>query len=120
MAVACTAGQHGPHNPAHLLTSVSLIQVVGCCPSVWPLFVAVGTYTSLRTAIRERDLAVLAMYGRQEANLGAPATLLPTKRYSESYVKAAAAELHQRVSGAWAQAGHYDLAVAVCGMLARS
>mgnify|MGYP001807158304 CR=1 FL=1 len=105
--------------PSHLLTSLSLIQVVGCCPSVWPLFVAVGTYTSLRTAVRERDLAVLAMYDRQEANLGAPATLLPAKRYSQSYVKAAAAELHQMVSGAWAQIGHYDLAIAVCGMLAR-
>jgi hypothetical protein len=61
-----------------------------CCP-------AVGMYTDLRKAIRERDLAVLAMHGRQEANSAAPATLRPASSYSEQEVQAAAFKLQQQV-----------------------
>jgi hypothetical protein len=61
---------------------------------------AVGTYADLHTAIRERDLGVLAVHGRKEQNPAAPATLLPASSYSEQEVAAAAAKLQQRVRGA--------------------
>jgi hypothetical protein len=57
----------------------------------------------LRTAIRERDLAVLAVHGKKERNPAAPATLLPASSYSEQEVVATAAALQQRVCGAWAR-----------------
>ena len=69
-----------------------------CCP-------AVGSYTDLRTAIRERDLAVLAMHGRQEANSAAPATLRPASSYSKQEVQAAAFKLQQQVCMAWGGSG---------------
>ena len=61
---------------------------------------AVGTYADLHTAIRERDLAVLAVHGRKEWNPAAPATLLPAGSYSEQEVAATAARLHEKVTGA--------------------
>jgi hypothetical protein len=54
----------------------------------------------LHAAIRERDLAVLAVHGRQEANPAAPATLLPASSYSEQDVVATAVKLQQKVGGA--------------------
>jgi hypothetical protein len=54
----------------------------------------------VRTAIRERDLAVLAVHGRKERNPAAPNTLLPASSYSKQEVAATAAELLQRVRGA--------------------
>ena len=54
----------------------------------------------MRTAIRERDLAVLAVHGRKERNPAAPITLLPVSSYNEQEVAATAAELQQRVRGA--------------------
>lgn len=68
-----------------------------CCPSTLPCCRAVGTYADLRTAIRERDLAVLAVHGRKERNPAAPATLRPVSSYSDQEVKATAAALQQRV-----------------------
>jgi hypothetical protein len=56
-------------------------------------------FDDLRTAIRERDLAVLAVHGRQEQNAAAPATLLPAGSYSKQDVAAAAVKLQQRVRG---------------------
>jgi hypothetical protein len=60
---------------------------------------AVGQYADLRTAIRQRDLAVLAVHGRKERNSAAPATLLPASSYSQQQVAAAVAWLHEKVSG---------------------
>jgi hypothetical protein len=64
-----------------------------------PCCCAVGTYKDLHAAIRERDLAVLAVHGRKERNPAAPNTLLPASNYSKQEVAAAAAELLQRVRG---------------------
>jgi hypothetical protein len=61
---------------------------------------AVGRYADLRTAIRERDLAVLAVHGRKERNPAAPATLLPASSYSDQEVAATAVKLQQKVGGA--------------------
>ena len=61
---------------------------------------AVGTYGDLRKAIRERDLAVLAVHGRKEWNPAAPDTLLPGSSYSSQEVEAAAVKLQQWVRGA--------------------
>jgi hypothetical protein len=77
--------------------------------------VAVGCYKSLRTAIRERDLAVLAVHGRKEWNLAAPDTLLPAKRYSEPHVKATAAVLMQQVRGT--RVGHCAQTAVLCSWL---
>jgi hypothetical protein len=57
-------------------------------------------YDDLRVAIRERDLAVLAVHGRKEANPAAPATLLPASTYSQQDVAATAVSLQDRVRGA--------------------
>ena len=81
--------------PAH----VQLV-LLCCCPSSSLCCCAVGTYADLRTAIKERDLAVLAVHGRKEWNPAAPATLRPASSYTEQEVEAAAAELLQRVRGA--------------------
>jgi hypothetical protein len=59
-------------------------------------------YHDLHTAIRERDLAVLAVHGRQEVSVPATATLLPASSYSDEEVKAQAVKLQRRVRGAWA------------------
>jgi hypothetical protein len=64
-----------------------------CCFSV-------GSYKDLPTAIRERDLAVLAVHGRKEANLATPATLRPASNYSQQEVQAAAVKLQKKVGGA--------------------
>jgi hypothetical protein len=66
-----------------------------------PCCCAVGMYDDLRTAIRERDLAVLAVHGRKEQNAAAPATLLPASSYSQQEVAATAVKLQKRVRGAW-------------------
>jgi hypothetical protein len=71
-----------------------------CCPRALPYYRAVGTYKDLRAAIRERDLAVLAVHGRKDRNPAAPVTLLPVSSYSDQEVAATAAELLQRVRGA--------------------
>jgi hypothetical protein len=70
-----------------------------CCLPALPCS-AVGTYSDLRKAIRERDLAVLAVHGRTGWNPAAPATLLPASSYSDQEVQATAAELHEKVGGA--------------------
>jgi hypothetical protein len=54
-------------------------------------------FDDLHTAIRERDLAVLAVHGRKERNPAAPGTLLPASSYSEQEVAATAVKLQQRV-----------------------
>jgi hypothetical protein len=71
---------------------VCIFHVAFLKPTV-PCCCAVGTYYDLRTAIRERDLAVLAIYGRKEVSLPATATLLPASSYSDADVKAAAVKL---------------------------
>jgi hypothetical protein len=75
---------------------------VPCLKPTVPCCCAVGTYYDLRTAIRERDLAVLAVHGRQEVSTPTTATLLPASGYSDEDVKAAAVKLQRRVRGAWA------------------
>jgi hypothetical protein len=74
----------------------------------WLCWCAVGMYEDLRTAIRERDLAVLAVHGRKERNRAAPATLLPGSSYSDQEVAATAVKLQQRVRRAWACAWGFD------------
>jgi hypothetical protein len=54
-------------------------------------------FDDLRTAIKERDLAVLVVHGRKERNPAAPATLLPASSYSQQDVEATAVKLQQKV-----------------------
>jgi hypothetical protein len=89
-------------------------EMLCCCSSTLPCCRAVGTYTDVRTAIRERDLAVLAVHGRKERNPAAPTTLLPVSSYSEQEVAATAAELQQRVRGVERRKFILALAAARC------
>jgi hypothetical protein len=78
--------------------TLALIQSVSLRRSLRFLFaIAVGTYLGLHAAIKLRDLAILAMHGRQEANPAAPATLLPASSYSNQQVQVAAAKLQIQV-----------------------
>jgi hypothetical protein len=88
-----------PCSPIEPLRMVSLsclaparVHASCCC--------AVGRCKDLPTAIRQRDLAVLAVHGRKERNPAAPATLMPVSRYSEREVKAVAVALQKKVGGA--------------------
>jgi hypothetical protein len=76
--------------------SVCVTQAVCLC---FLFALAVDTYLGLHAAIKLRDLAILAMYGRQEAHPAAPATLLPGSSYSDQQVQAAAAKLQIQVRG---------------------
>jgi hypothetical protein len=83
----------------HVHTLVRLISLIySVCTGTAVRYVCiVGTYREARTAIRERDLAVLVVHGRRERNAAAPATLLPASSYSDQEVAATAVKLQQQV-----------------------
>jgi hypothetical protein len=68
-----------------------------CCPSACPFALAVGSNLGLHATLKLRDLAILAVHGRHEANPAAPATLLPSGSYSNQQVQRVAAKLQVQV-----------------------